>query len=181
MLRLLLTISLLFIPGHAISCQFPIPKSFREVIQTADQIYIFRLESLAEVKDKVFSSENGETEEYLDSVAGRIKIVLILRGNPQAKFIKFRTSMCGGLRLDVGHYFLVATSDKGLVLTPEPFADQSILDFRGGYSEYGEARINEKSYILRNVLPFINGKQLPQGFPDYETRSYTQPFTEPPP
>jgi hypothetical protein len=179
MLRLLLTLFLLLIPGLAISCTFPIPKPFREVIQTADQIYIFRLESLAEVKDRAFDEE-GWIDIYSGSVAGKIKIVRILRGKPEAKFIRFSTSMCGGIRLDVGHYFLVATSDKSIVLTPVP-ADQSILDFRGSYWEDGDARINDKSYILRNVLPFINGKQLPKGFPDYQTRSYTQPFTEPPP
>jgi hypothetical protein len=179
MLRLLVTLTILLIPGHAYSCQFDIPKSFREVIQTADQIYIFRLESLAEVKDRAFSEE-GWIDIYAGSVAGKIKIVRILRGKPEAKFIRFSTSMCGGIRLDVGHYFLVATSDKGIVLTPVA-ADQSILDFRESYSEDGEAKINDKSYILRNVLPFINGKQLPKGFPDYETRSYTQHFTGPPP
>jgi hypothetical protein len=184
MLRLFLTISLLLIPGHAISCQYPATKSFREQIQTAEQIYIFRLESLAEVKDRFITSERGpdgkfgpavESEDYMGTVAGRIKIVRVLRGKPQAQFIRFRTSWCGGLRLDVGHYFIVATSAKGLVLTPALFGDESILDFRGSYSEDAETKDNDKSYILRNVLPFINGKQLQSGFPDYETRIYTQP------
>lgn len=190
MLRLLLTVTLLLITGDAISCSYAPSKSFREQIQTADQIYIFRLESLAEVKDQFITSKRGldgklgppvRSEDYMGTVAGRIKIVRVLRGKPQAQFIRFRTSSCGGLRLDVGHYFIVATSTKGLVLTPALFGDESILNFRGSYSEDAETKDNDKSYILRNVLPFINGKPLPPGFPDYETRSYTQPIASPEP
>jgi hypothetical protein len=188
MLRLIFTVSLLLIPGHAISCQYPIPKSFHDVIQAADQIYVFRLESLAQVKDHGFSSKRDsdgkfsqiEYDEYMGRVAGKIKIVRVLRGAPRAQFITFDTSSCGGLRLDVGHYFLVATSANNVVLTPVP-GDESILDFKGDYSENAETKVNDKSYILRNVLAFINGKQLPSDFPDYETRSYTQRMTSPAP
>ena len=59
MLRLLLTMTLLLIAGDAISCVYAPPKSFREEIQTADQIYIFRLDSLARVKSRGVSSMRG--------------------------------------------------------------------------------------------------------------------------
>jgi hypothetical protein len=189
MLRLLFTMSMLLISGVAISCQYPIPKSFQDEIQTASQIYVFRLDSLAQVKDRVLSDKRGpdgkfgpavESDEYMGRVAGKIKIVRVLRGAPRAQFITFSTSSCGGLRLDVGHYFLVATSANSIVLTPVS-GDESILDFNENYSEYAETKVNERSYILRNVLAFINGKQLPSDFPDYETRRFTQPMTSPAP
>jgi hypothetical protein len=189
MLRLMLAVALVFAPGAARACSYPYAPSFHEAIQGADQIYIFRIDSLAQVKDRVVTGKvhrDGkpgavtEADEYIGRVAGRITVLRVLRGKPQARFITFSTSRCGGLRLDVGHYFLVATSSKGHVLAPVP-ADRSIIDLQGTYFVGADSQVNDSQPILRTVLDFIDGKQLPLDFPSSDIVQYTQAVPAPPP
>ena len=189
MLRILLAVALALMSQHAMSCSNPPPKSFHERIQTADNVYIFRLETLAQVKERVSYSERGsdgkfgpveDSDEYMGLAAGRIRVVRVLRGTPHARFIKFSTRECGGLRLDVGHYFLVATTDNGTVLSPVA-SDRAIIDLRDSYSEQVDRKVNDKQNILRTVLGFINGRRLPADFPTIEMLQYTQSGSTPPP
>jgi hypothetical protein len=111
-------------------------------------------------------------------VVGRITVVRTLRGKPTARLIAFDNSMCGGVRLDVGHYFLVATTQNNSVLQLAP-SDQSVLDLQDGFVDGGSQ--NDKGRILAPVLAYLKGKPLPKDFPNRDLTRYTNTGILPPP
>ena len=122
-----LVVGLLPVPVFA--CSYPDPIPFNKAIESASSIFIFRLES-AELKKKTF-----ESGAYSEWVEGRIRITQTLKGDSSPFVsVSFSTHWCGGLRLDVGHYFLVVTDGLGPSLTFGP-SDLSILDVTRWYTE----------------------------------------------
>jgi hypothetical protein len=170
------------VSGFALGCRFSMPKPFRESLAAADQVYVFRLDTLTAQKDTLYWEDakgNPKQEErYMGRVVGRITVVRALRGKPAARFVTFDNSMCGGVRLDVGHYFLVATSQSNPVLQLAP-SDQSVLDLQDGYAD-GDSH-NDNGRVLAPVLAFLKGKPLPKDFPSRDQTAYTNTGILPPP
>ncbi len=164
----------LLLPSPASACSYPEPPSFKEALESASNVFIFRLES-AEVKRKAV----GETA-YTEWIEGRIRVTQDLQGDSSLfESVVFSTSWCGGLRLDVGHYFLVATDSSGPTLKLRPL-DPSILDVSLWYSEL----VSEdwyKSDLLWPIFEYLNGKPLPDGFPPRRAAEYTSSLPPPPP
>jgi hypothetical protein len=116
---------------------------------------------------------------YTGRVAGRITVMRVLRGRPTAKYIEFSTSECAGLRLDVGHYFFVATSEVGPLLRLGA-GDRSVIDLRSEYHEANPREYNDRQPFLSTILQFLHGKPLPKKFPSIEMIQYTQSGAMPP-
>src|SRR5512134_2866090 len=92
------------IASFAAACSFPEPPSFRQELESATSIFVFRLES-ATLKRKEL-----EGSAFSEWVEGQMRVVQVLKGRANAyKTLLFSTGWCGGVRLDVGHYFLIAT------------------------------------------------------------------------
>ncbi len=161
-------------PLPVLACSYPEPVSFKEAIANASSIFIFSLES-AEVKRKNF--DDGSYAEWIE---GRIRVAQTLRGDSSPfKSIRFSTSWCGGVRLDVGHYFLVVTNLGGTEIKLSP-ADQSIIDIT---TSFDESRLDASAHtdLLRPIHDFLSGKPLPENFPSPYVMEYTSTVPLPPP
>ena len=161
------------LPIASVACSYPEPPTFREAIESASNIVIFRLES-AEVKRKDFPDSS-----YSEWIEGKIRVTQSLRGD-SSKFrtIEFSTGWCGGLRLDVGHYFLVATGDMGPAISLAP-SDPSILDITRWYDETRPTE-SAGTDLLRPIFRYVSGEPLPIHFPPSLVADYTSSVPPPP-
>ena len=165
--RVLLGILLLVSSQQVLACSGPVPVPFPQHFREANSIFVFRLETLALV------------EPMTSAVSGRIRIVRTLKGKtPKFKYIRFTSHACGGMRLDVGHYFVALADQNGSILSPSPF---SLLDLRWQYSEDASNAINDRQDVLRQLMSAISTGRLPPGFPLDETLQVTQYMTPLPP
>ncbi|MEN1930205.1 hypothetical protein WCE37_14615 [Luteimonas sp. MJ250] len=161
------------LPLPALACSYPEPAPFKEAIANASSIFIFRLES-AEVKRKNF--EDGSYAEWIE---GRIRVAQTLRGDSSLfKSIRFSTNQCGGVRLDVGHYFLVVTDSGGTEINLSP-ADQSIIDVTTSFDE-SRLDVSAQTDLLRPIHDFLAGTPLPESFPSPYVVEYTSTIPLPP-
>lgn len=162
-----LVLLLLTRPVHA--CSYPDPKPFPQLIKRASSIIIVRLES-------AHLQRNG-------MVQGKIRVVQSLRSpnevKPSYRSILFSTRWCGGIRLDVGHYFLIATDSYGTEIKLSP-ADQSIIDVTTHFDE-SRPELSARTDLLRPIHDFVAGKPLPKNFPPTHVMDYTSTVPLPPP
>ena len=169
LLRVATTAASMFMVLPAIACSYPVPKPFSQELRLASSVLIVRLES-------AHLQESG-------LVLGKIRIVQSLKA-PKNKVrpyeaIQFSTRSCGGLRLDVGHYFLVATDDDGSTIQLGP-SDQSIIDLTGYYKESRKDE-SSRTALLHPIYDFLAGRPLPEDFPPDHVSSYTSTLLPPPP
>jgi hypothetical protein len=152
----------LSICSESSACSISPAKELREVLPTATNIFIFRLDSSQLQVDTV------KNQIIPNSVLGRIKIIRTFRGEPTYKYISYSTAWCvGGNRLDVGNYFLAATYGGGNTLKLYPH-DESIIDIT--------------RTLQWDPVPLISALKkgtLPDGFPSTEQRNYTLTFGYP--
>jgi hypothetical protein len=159
-------LALAAIPASA--CSGPAPIPFRQHFARASHVFVFRLESATLVSSMT------------STVRGRIRVVETLKGKtPAFRTVEFSTGSCGGMRLDVGHYYLALASRNGEVMTLEG-GDRSVLDLRWQYDEDVSKAINHRQEILRTIDAALAGKPLPKDFPSVEALQFTQ-YTAPPP
>ncbi len=175
-MRLVTAIMLLagVLPLPVLACSYPEPVPFKEAIANASSIFIFRLES-AEVRRQNF--DDGSYDEWIE---GRIRVAQTLRGDSSPfKSIHFSTRQCAGVRLDMGHYFLVVTDSDGTEIKLSP-ADQSIIDVT---TSFNESRLDVSAHtdLLRPIHDFLSGKPLPENFPSPYVMEYTSTVPLPPP
>lgn len=162
------------IPLAALACSYPEPRPFSELIQSASSIFIFRLES-SELKQEKFS--DGAYSEWVE---GQIRVTQNLKGNASLfRSVTFSTNLCGGLRLDVGHYFLVVTTDRGPTLELRP-ADLSVIDVTMSYDEARPLQ-STRNGLLKTISDYVKGKPLPVPFPPESVASLTSSLSPPPP
>ena len=174
LLGVLTSLVLLALPTVSVACSYPEPPTFREAIESASNIVIFRLES-AEVKRKDFSKSS-----YSEWIEGKIRVTQTLRGDSsRLRTIEFSTSWCGGLRLDVGHYFLVLTNDTGPTISLAP-SDPSILDITRWYDE-SRPEVSAGTDLLSPIFSYLSGEPLPTDFPPGPVADYTSSIPPPPP
>ena len=176
-LQLAAVLIALSVSNPAGACSYPIPQPFDAHLRQASSVLIVRLES-AQLKHTGVTG--GLRSEWIE---GKIRIVQTLkapkRKMPPYSTITYSTRSCGGLRLDVGHYFLVATDDYGHNIKLGA-SDQSIIDVTDSYSESHHAQ-SAKTDLLRPVFEYLAGKPLPQNYPPPYAASYTSPDLPPPP
>ncbi|HEV2606401.1 MAG TPA: hypothetical protein VGT79_00320 [Xanthomonadaceae bacterium] len=159
---------------QALACSYPTPKAFSESLDKATSVFVFRLRS-AELKRKTYGSGA-----YREWVEGRIQVRETLKGaKPAFTTVTFSTQQCGGLRLDVGHYFVIATAQKGRALDLVP-SDRSIIDISDYYDETVAER-NLQSDLVAPIAGFIKGKPLPADFPPASIAQRTSSLPYPPP
>ncbi len=163
----------LSLPQHSNACSSgPIP-TFKDHFDNAEYIFIFQLESLA------LAQQDSKRPNPPGQVNGKIRVIESLKGKaPQYKYITFSTFWCGGLRLDVGHYFIAFVKNDGVVLKLD-FGDRSVLNLRSGYFEPSE-KVAYKHEMLEIIKDSLKGKPLPKDFPSIYTLQFTQ-YTTPPP
>ena len=162
------------VSSSALACSYPEPRPFNELIQSASTIFVFRLES-TELKRKEF--DGGAYSEWVE---GRIRVTQTLKGNSSSfRSVTFSTHWCGGLRLDVGHYFLVVTSDRGQIVELGP-SDPSIIDITDSYDESRPSQ-SAKTDLLGPIFDYLGGKPLPATFPPEHAASLTSSLPPPPP
>jgi hypothetical protein len=157
----------------ATACSYPKPLDFRQSIEKASSVLIFRLEA-AELR------RSGTESAYSEWIEGRIRVIEALKGDASSfKILKFSSDRCGGLRLDVGHYFLVATNERGATIDFDP-DDHSVLDISDYYSEEDPA-LSAQGRVLRPIYEFLEqGKPLPVDYPPLVLRNLTStsPFPD---
>lgn len=161
-------------PFSASACIDPPRRTFTDAAHEATSIFVFKLEG-AESKRTSYGPIA-----HRDWVQGRIRIVQTLKGNASSfKKITYDDFWCGRLRLDVGHYFLVATNARGDTIAFAP-SDESVIDITDHYDEF-RARTRENSQLLRPVVEYIKGKPLPPSFPPDWAAEVTRSLPPPPP
>lgn len=131
-----------------------------ETIKNSSNVFIFRL-----IGAKVKHASNS----LATDVEGEIKVVERIRGTKYSyKRIHFSTSLCCGLRLDVGHYFVAFTSENGPTLS---INSGNILDIGETYfsDARGEMNIKEKinkityhNATLENFFPRADVERIEQ-------------------
>ena len=152
----LIAIVLLSSRGYACSCM---QDSFNEEsAKAADRILIFRL---LEAKIESDPPQSGYVRN--PNLNGNVRVVESIRGNGWGVTkIRFQNSSCCGIRLDVGHYFIVFTSQEGdaLDLTEDLVVDIDDKYFEGTPENYSEKGIVGKVNLmlrgevgLEDVLP----------------------------
>jgi hypothetical protein len=163
-----------FIPFSAKACEDPPPYPFDKAIRDASAVFVFRLES-AEIKREY----HGPTA-FAEWVEGRIRVVHVFKGDASAfRGIEYNHSWCNGLRLDVGHYFVIATNATGETIQLRP-RDQSIIDVSFYFSELTADR-NLQYWPFEPITDFVNGKPLPDEFPPEFLMEYIRALPSPPP
>jgi hypothetical protein len=146
------------------ACSYEPPPSFGEQLLSATSVFVFRVESLAMTPDSISSS---------GQLAGRIRVTQVLKGSkPKQEYLSFYIGWCGGLHLDVGSYYVVATSRSGRTLALGP-GDRSVLALGGRVQP--PARDRDQFGILKNVELALRSGKIPQGFPSADDVARTDP------
>ncbi len=142
----------------ATACSFPEPSPFRQELESATSIFVFRLEAVALKRKK---SAGGASSEWVD---GQLRVVQVLKGRANTfRTLSFSTETCGGVRLDVGHYFLIATRAQGTSIGLKP-DDRSILDVSMLFDD-SRSRLISEDPMVKPIFDFLAGKRLPADYP----------------
>jgi hypothetical protein len=161
--------SMVFVTLNANACSYPEPPSFATAIKSASNVFVFQL-----MAAKVMRWQDGEV--YSEWVEGSIRPVTDFKGKSMAyKTIEFSSRPCGGLNLNVGHYFLIVTnqSSEKIELRPD---DQSILDITGSFTEH-VPEANENVQILNSIKSALAGES---GFESIDADRYNTSIIPPP-
>ena len=170
---LVIVATLLGCIAEAGACSYPPPESFEDSISSARTAFVFQVVSAAVETDSTTGKPNSSR------VVANIRITEVLKGSPKFARVTFSNSWCGGNRLDVGHFFVAATSQSGTQLNMVA-ADRSILDITRAYREHDPAA-TARAGALSKIRAALSGQPLPSGFPTAEQIEATQTVTMPPP
>ena len=134
-------------PKSAAACMEPEVPTFNQSLKAASSVFIFRITSIG-LTDLTKGSS---------SLSGRIEIVETLKGKPEFKHFTHHAFECGRLNLQVGRYYVVATTQKGPVLNLVP-GNKSALDIT---SDVLDSRPLPKGrFITRTIRGAIKGEPL---------------------
>jgi hypothetical protein len=167
-LALAVVIAGLVASGSARACSEPDVPTFKQSLDSARSVFVFRLVSLG-LTDKSQGSRES---------AGRIEIVRPLKGAPQFQYLSHNAVWCGGLRLSVGHYYLVASRQDGRVLRLER-GDRSIVDISQDYSRTYPAKRPAQLWYAQ-IENYLAGRPLRDDFDPTEIIMRVQAFPHPP-
>ena len=155
-------------PSSAVACSYPPRVSFPEALPASQHVFVFQIVSAA-VVPAVDSTR----------IVAKIRIVESLKGSPRYTHVAYSNRWCGGNRLDVGHFFVIATSQTGSRLELEP-ADRNVLDITRAYYERNPTA-TQRAGLLPAIKRALTGSALPDYFHDRSLEGETQTFTVPPP
>lgn len=116
----ILSCAVLMTASVADACSYPEPPKFEKVAPNAKNIFVFRVDRL-EYRQ---SQEGSVRREWVE---GTVRVVSTFRGSPTFTKIIYSNSWCGGVRLDVGRTYLIATDLLRDPLRLAP-ADETVLD-----------------------------------------------------
>ena len=133
--------------GEAFACDYDPPMPFEEVVENAQHIAVVQILS-QELTDRI--------ELRRPVIVGRLQLIEVLLGEPDFKSVEFSNVPCGGVRLDVGHYYVMFTSQTGPVLRLVP-ADNSLIGLAGQYSPLNPRQNNEERFF-RSVRDYVDGR-----------------------
>jgi hypothetical protein len=150
------------------ACSLPRRDSFAKALPTAKNVFVFQVISAA------IAPKNSA-----ERVVAKIRIVETLKGKPSYSHLIYFNSWCGGNRIDVGHFFIVATSQVGSHLELGP-ADLTVIDINEAYHENNPIATG-RAGLISAVKAALAGGKLPPPFLNGEMEEYTQTFTVPPP
>jgi hypothetical protein len=94
------------LPRGAIACSEPHVPTFNQSVKVASSVFIFRITSIGLTDHAKGSS----------SLAGRVEIVETLKGKPEFQYFTHQAFDCGRLNLQVGRYYVVATTQESSIL-----------------------------------------------------------------
>ena len=154
-------------PWSALACTFPEPREFDQIVVAADKIFVIR------VLDARLSDRVAHSRPVIES---RIEVIETISGHPtRFDTLEFTNSMCGGVRVDVGHHYVVFTSQVGPVLRLMP-ADNSVISIESEYIP-GFSKQNYRYPFLKSVRAFVNKEisaDLVDPFPNIERNGTIQ-------
>jgi hypothetical protein len=164
-----LAVTLTLLATPALACRYSPPPPFEKVLLSASNVYVFTVDSLVIHKD----------DGYNGRAAGKIRVLKVLKGSrPGATYISYPVGWCGGMHLDVGNSYVVATSQTGRILQFAP-GERSVLDLGSRLLPR-----NDESKDLYGILDQVNtalrtGK-VPRGFPKDSDTARTSSWGTPP-
>jgi hypothetical protein len=161
---LVITIAWLIANGSAWACSEPDVPTFKQNLDSAKSVFVVRLLSAALV-DKSQDSRD---------MAGQIEIVRTLKGRPTFRYLRHNAVWCGGLRLAVGHYYLIATRQSGPMLVLER-GDRSIADISDDYRRTSPAKRPDQLWQTQ-IANYLAGRPLRKGFDPAEIMGRVQAF-----
>ena len=131
----------------AIACSEPHVPTFNQSLKVASSVFIFRITSIG-LTDRAKGSS---------SLAGRVEIVETLKGKPEFQYFTHQAFECGRLNLQVGRYYVLATTQKGPVINLVR-GDKSVLDIT---SDVLDSRPPPRGrYVTRAIRKAMSGKPL---------------------
>lgn len=161
-MAMLLPVLMWAMPAHA--CSEPATPTFRQQLDTADSVVIVRLLSLGLV-DKAHNTYD---------VAGRVEVVRVLKGQGGFSYLRHERVRCGGLNLQVGNYYLIATDQQGKVLQLQR-GDRSIVDVSSDYASVMPPRPSQQLWQTQ-IADYLAGRPLPPKFDPTEIMLRVQAF-----
>ena len=157
--------------GPAFACADPPQAHFEDMVTTAPTTFVFQLVSATYALESLGGGASTER------VEGEIRVVDSIKGTG-ASFSKitYNSRSCGGVRMNVGQFYLVSTTQEGPVLSVWG-ADQAVLDLT--LDHYNER--SKRSPTVDAVREIVAGMSIPDGFPREEIEMYMQLYPPPPP
>ena len=134
------------------ACVEPDTPTFRNSLDSAESVVVVRLISLGLAN----TSQNSR------DLAGKLQTVHVLKGSPKFQLLRHQAVWCGGLNLQVGHYYLVATRQSGNVLRLQR-GDRSIVDISDDYAISIPAKRKSRLWQT-HFADYLAGKPLPKSF-----------------
>ena len=159
--RLLISSLILYFASSAANaCAIVEGMAFADHLKEQQTIAIIRVEALR--------LDRGE---HYESMLGRLRVVETLKGKP-AKFTSIEVDgLCNDIRLNVGGYYLIATSQRKSKLMVG-FGHSWVIDISPEYTE-GKSRELYDPPVLEAVERYLSGGSLPSDFPGAEVRART--------
>lgn len=134
------------------ACVEPDTPTFRKSLDSAASVVIIRLMSLSLV----------DTAQNSRDLVGNLQTLRVLKGSPHFQLLRHQAVSCGGLNLQVGHYYLVATRQSGNILHLER-GDRSIVDISADYVPTIPTK-RESQLWQTHFADYLAGKSLPDSF-----------------
>jgi hypothetical protein len=156
--------------GNVSACSIPDPPRFEAVAPTAERIFVFQVLTLQYHID-------GDAPPYEEWVEGKIRVVENFRGDAtEMSVVHFTNRWCGGLRLDVGHSYLVATNITSNPLRFE-LGDQTVRDISMEYNPSWPEPLRT-SAVLKRLLLALNGEESYANVLGEQYLALTRPLPE---
>jgi hypothetical protein len=161
------TLSLMSFAASA--CVEPETTTFRQELARAQNVFVFRLTSL-----RLADPAPGSRK-----LSAAIEVLRNLKGNGNSfRQLAYSSPWCYGLRLEVGHYYVAATTQKGPTLRLIR-GDRSVMDISDDFSQ-NYPPLREEQKLQWDVANYLKGIPLPESFRDVEYTAKTSGIYGPP-